>query len=54
MLGERELEMRAFVVASLSALVADPDRFLEALGEHWPEKKPRGRPPRAATGDGSG
>ncbi|MHA4818768.1 hypothetical protein ACXZ65_30975 [Streptomyces aculeolatus] len=38
--------MRAFVVACLAALVADPDRFLAQLDSHWPEQKPRGRPRR--------
>ncbi|MEV5721093.1 hypothetical protein AB0L41_45125 [Amycolatopsis mediterranei] len=32
--------MRAFVVACLTALTKDPDRFLEALKPHWPDKKP--------------
>jgi hypothetical protein len=35
-----------------AALVADPDRFLEELREHWPEKKPLGRPPRTIKKDG--
>ncbi|MGY4973490.1 hypothetical protein ACWGCC_30485 [Streptomyces nigrescens] len=47
-LNARELEVRAFVVACLTALVADPDRVIDELGEHWPEKKPRGRPPRTS------
>ncbi|MEU6965109.1 hypothetical protein [Streptomyces chrestomyceticus] len=47
-LGDRE--MRAFVVACLAALVADPDRFLAQLDEHWPEEKPRGRPRRTPGG----
>ncbi|MER6187749.1 hypothetical protein [Streptomyces sp. NPDC001652] len=43
-LNDRDREMRAFVVACLNALVADPDAFLERLNEHWPAEKPRGRP----------
>ena len=43
-LSDRDREMKAFVVACLSALVADPDSFLELLNEHWPAEKPRGRP----------
>lgn len=46
-LGDRE--MRAFVVACLAALVADPDRFLAGLDAYWPEKKVRGRPRKAAS-----
>jgi hypothetical protein len=38
--------MQAFVVACLTALVADPDGFLVQLAGHWPEEKPRGRPRR--------
>ncbi|MGW8558128.1 hypothetical protein [Streptomyces tubercidicus] len=52
LLSERQLEVQAFVVACLSALVADPDRFISDLEAHWPEKKPRGRPPLAA-GEGN-
>ncbi|MGW1619941.1 hypothetical protein [Streptomyces sp. NPDC002172] len=43
-LSERSLEVQAFVVACFNALVADPEGFLEELSEHWPDKKPRGRP----------
>ncbi|WIX85837.1 hypothetical protein [Amycolatopsis sp. DG1A-15b] len=39
-LSGRKLEMRAFVVACLTALVKDPERFLAALKPHWPDKKP--------------
>lgn len=46
-LNERNLEVQAFVVACFKALVADPERFLEGLTAHWPEKKPRGRPRKA-------
>ena len=45
-LTARELELQAFVVACLAAVASDPDTFIESLGAHWPEKKPRGRPPR--------
>jgi hypothetical protein len=43
-LSERDLEMRAFIVACLTALAAEPDRFLATLAPHWPPAKPRGRP----------
>lgn len=43
-LNERNLEVQAFVVACFKALVADPEKFLEDLTAHWPDKKPRGRP----------
>ncbi|WP_070017058.1 hypothetical protein [Streptomyces nanshensis] len=46
-LGERDREVRAFIVACLAALVADPDRFLAQLSGHWPEKKPYGKPRRS-------
>lgn len=45
-LHARNLEMRAFVVACLIALDADPDRMLVTLAEHWPAPKPVGRPRR--------
>ncbi|MEV5784564.1 hypothetical protein AB0L42_26675 [Streptomyces sp. NPDC052287] len=45
-LGQRGRETKAFVVACLNALVADPDAFLEHLAEHWPAESRRGRPPR--------
>ena len=45
-LSDRELEMRAFIVACLAALAADPDGLLAMLAPHWPPPKPRGRPPR--------
>jgi hypothetical protein len=45
-LDGRGREIRGFVVACLSALNADPDRFLAQLAEHWPPTKPRGRPRR--------
>lgn len=48
-LTARNREMQAFVVACLTALVADPDAFLATLDTHWPPKKPYGRPPRKAT-----
>ncbi|MFM9499874.1 hypothetical protein ACKI1Q_40620 [Streptomyces galilaeus] len=48
-LSDRDREMKAFVVACLSALVADPDGFLEQLNEHWPAEKPRGRPRKATS-----
>jgi hypothetical protein len=37
-------EMRAFVVACLTALVADLDATLAQLEEYWPSRKLRGRP----------
>ncbi|MFI8932550.1 hypothetical protein ACIG3E_33420 [Streptomyces sp. NPDC053474] len=43
-LGGRE--MTAFVVACLTALVANPADFLAQLDQHWPKEKPRGRPRR--------
>ncbi|MFF4787889.1 hypothetical protein ACFY3E_42060 [Streptomyces griseorubiginosus] len=46
-LNERNLEVQAFVVACFNALMADPDGFLGDLSEHWPDKKPRGRPRKA-------
>jgi hypothetical protein len=48
-LSDRDREMKAFVVACLSALIADPDGFLEQLNEHWPAAKPRGRPRKATS-----
>jgi hypothetical protein len=39
-LSGRRLEMRAFVVACLTALTKDPERFLAALKPHWPAPKP--------------
>ncbi|ASR40007.1 hypothetical protein BAY61_31955 (plasmid) [Prauserella marina] len=39
-LAERGLQMRAFVVACLAALINDPERFLATLRPHWPDKKP--------------
>ncbi|MEV7684048.1 hypothetical protein AB0O64_36765 [Streptomyces sp. NPDC088341] len=47
-LSDRDLEVQAFVVACFNALVADPDRVLGELAGYWPEKKPRGRPRKAA------
>ena len=46
-LDRRKLQMRAFIVACLTALAADPDKFLATLAPHWPAPKPRGRPRRA-------
>ncbi len=43
-LAVRDREMRAFVVACLTALAADPDRLLDLLGPYWPARKRRGRP----------
>jgi len=43
-LASRDRTMRAYFVACLNALVADPDRFLAGLDEHWPADTPRGRP----------
>jgi hypothetical protein len=43
-LVQRRRGLRGFVVACLSALVADPDGFLEGLAAHWPAEKPRGNP----------
>lgn len=47
-LTARNRETKAFVVACLNALVADPDGFLEQLAGHWPAETPRGRPPKTA------
>jgi hypothetical protein len=44
----RGREMQAFVVACLTALTADPDGFLARLEDHWPARKPLGRPRRSA------
>lgn len=52
-LSDHDREMKAFVVACLTALVADPDSFLAQLDEHWPQKKPLGRPRRVPTADES-
>ncbi|TSE01607.1 hypothetical protein FOS14_03490 [Skermania sp. ID1734] len=43
----RDLELRGFVEACLSAFAEDPDRFLTELSPHWPARKPRGRPAKA-------
>lgn len=45
-LAGRGLQMRAFVVACLTALKADPEWFLAVLKPHWPDPKPHrgGRP----------
>jgi hypothetical protein len=43
-LEARGLEMRAFVVACLATLAAEPDVLLDLIGKRWPEPKPRGRP----------
>ena len=52
-LTERGKDMTGFVTACLRALAANPDRLLRQLAPHWPEPKPRGRPPRAPRpGDG--
>lgn len=47
-LTSRNHETKAFVVACLKALVADPDGFLAHLAEHWPAETPRGRPRKTA------
>ncbi|MFJ3310268.1 hypothetical protein ACIPSA_46210 [Streptomyces sp. NPDC086549] len=47
-LTNRGREMKAFIVACLNALVADPDGFLNLLNEHWPAETPRGRPRKTA------
>ena len=47
-LGDREL--RGFVLACCTALVADPPGFLAGLEEHWPPPNRIGRPPKATTG----
>lgn len=43
-LTEQRLDMRAFVTASLRALVADPQGTVARLEPFWPPEKPRGRP----------
>jgi hypothetical protein len=45
-LDGRNLQMRSFIVACLTALAADPDGFLATLGPHWPTPRPHGRPRR--------
>lgn len=47
-LTERGREIGAFLTACLDALAANPDGFLAQLAPHWPDPKPRGRPPRDA------
>ncbi|GGP80238.1 hypothetical protein [Streptomyces melanogenes] len=47
-LQAHDREMQAFVVACLTALVADPKGFLGQLADHWPPEKPRGRPRKTA------
>lgn len=47
-LDARDLELAAFLTASLAALAADPDGLLKILNPHWPPPSPRGRPPRQA------
>ena len=37
-------EMRAFVVACLTALTIDGAALLAVVEPHWPDPKPRGRP----------
>jgi hypothetical protein len=52
-LGDREL--RGFVLACCTALVADPQVFLAGLEEHWPPPSRIGRPPKATPAvDGPG
>lgn len=43
-LAEHNRELRAFIVACLTALRDDPKHFLPHLDPYWPEPKPRGRP----------
>lgn len=43
-LKQRGLTAQDFMIACLAALVADPDRQIEAVAPHWPEPKPKGRP----------
>ena len=45
-LDQRDLELRAFITACLSAIAAEPDRMLTLLAEYWPQAKRRGRPRR--------
>ncbi|MFC1428596.1 hypothetical protein ACEZCY_36080 [Streptacidiphilus sp. N1-12] len=45
-LGGREL--RGFVLACCTALVADPPAFLAGLEDHWPPPNPVGRPSKAS------
>ena len=44
LLTKRGRGIQAFVVACLSALLADPDRVLALLEPHWPPPRLRGRP----------
>ncbi|MFE3280060.1 hypothetical protein [Nocardia sp. NPDC059239] len=52
LLKARELETKAFLVACMEALAADPDAFLALLTPYWPAPAPRGRPwPKAEASD---
>lgn len=44
LLKQRGLTAQEYVIACLAALVAEPDRQIEAVARHWPEPKPKGRP----------
>lgn len=52
LLKQRGLTAQDFMIACLSALVADPDRQIEAVASHWPEPKTRGRPRKRADTEG--
>lgn len=39
-------DMTSFITACLRKFVAEPDKMIEFVGTHWPEPKPRGRPPK--------
>jgi hypothetical protein len=45
-LAARGLELRAFVVACLTALRTHPEQVLALVEPYWPDPKPRGRPRR--------
>jgi hypothetical protein len=47
-LDQRQRQMEAFIAACLTALAADPDRFLADLTAHWPPPRQIGRPRRPA------
>lgn len=45
-LDDRDLQLKAFVVACFLALAAEPDALLPLLAKYWPEPRPLGRPPK--------
>jgi hypothetical protein len=43
--ARRDRDMTGLITATLATLVAEPERLLTLLESHWPDPKPRGRPP---------